>query len=141
MTERQDTDAAVVSEADSRRELGWTLLKQITGSKGEQTIEKLQEFSPDLCELIISFAYGDIYSRDGLDLKQRMIVTLTTLITMGGCDKELEVHVGSALNVGLTAKEIVEIMLHCVPYIGFPKVMNAIHLARVVFESKGIRVE
>jgi 4-carboxymuconolactone decarboxylase len=127
--------------AHSRRELGWSLLKQVTGSKGEQTIEQLRKFSPDLCELIISFAYGDIYAREGLDLKQRMIVTLTTLITQGGCDKELEVHVGSALNVGLSAREIVEVMLHCVPYIGFPKVMNAIHLARDVFEAKGIVVE
>lgn len=123
-----------------RRELGWTLLKQITGDKGEATIDELRKFSPDLCELIISFAYGDIYSRPGLDLKMRMIVTLTTLITQGGCDKELEVHVGSALNVGLEAKEIVEVMLHCIPYIGFPKVMNAIHVARKVFEGRGIGI-
>ncbi|MDF2669619.1 MAG: carboxymuconolactone decarboxylase [Paenibacillus sp.] len=128
-------------DMDARRELGWSYLKQITGDKGEQTIARLRQFSPDLCEMIISFAYGDIYARPGLDLKQRMIVTLTTLITQGGCDKELEVHVGSALNVGLTPKEIVEIMLHCIPYIGFPKVMNAMGTAREVFEAKGIRLE
>jgi 4-carboxymuconolactone decarboxylase len=125
---------------DARWESGWSYLKQITGDKGEQTIARLRQFSPDLCDLIISFAYGDIYARDGLDLKQRMIVTLTTLITQGGCDKELEVHIGSALNVGLTPKEIIEIMLHCIPYIGFPKVMNAVGTAREVFESKGIRL-
>jgi 4-carboxymuconolactone decarboxylase len=121
-----------------RYERGWEQLTAITGEKGKQTIEQLSQFSPDLCKYIVEFAYGDIYARPGLDHKQRMIVTLTTLITLGDCEKELTVHVGSALNVGLKAKEIMEVMLHCIPYIGFPRVMNAVSIARKVFEERGI---
>ena len=120
-------------------EKGWDKLSEVTGGKGEQTIQNLMKFSPDLCKYIVEFAYGDIYSRPGLDLKQRMIVTMTALITQGDCEKELGVHVGSALNVGLEPQEIVEVALHCIPYVGFPRVMNAIGIIRKVFEERQIQ--
>jgi 4-carboxymuconolactone decarboxylase len=117
---------------------GWDKLIEVTGDKGRQTMERWREFSPDICDFIVEFAYGDIYTREALDLKQRMTVTLTALIVQGGCEKELSVHVGSALNVGLQPKEIVEVAIHCVPYIGFPRVTNALSVMRSVFEDKGI---
>jgi 4-carboxymuconolactone decarboxylase len=51
---------------------------------------------------------------------------------------QLSVHIGSALNVGLSPEEIIEIALHCIPYVGFPKVMNAISIVREVFTERGI---
>lgn len=117
---------------------GWEKLLDITGNHGEQTIRRHHEFSPDLCRFIVEFAYGDIYSRPGLDLSKRMIVTITALITQGDCEKELSVHIGSALSAGLTPEEIVEVVLHCIPYVGFPRVMNAMSVVRTVFAEKGI---
>lgn len=122
-----------------RFERGWDKLKQVTGEKGQQTIERLNEFAPELSKYIVEFAYGDIYSQPGLDLKQRMTVTLTTLITLGDCEKELTVHIGSALRAGLTPGEILEIALHCIPYLGFPRVMNAVGVIRRVFEEQGLQ--
>lgn len=124
-----------------RYERGWEQLSAITGEKGRSTIDELSRFSPDLCRFIVEFAYGDVYARPGLDRKQRMTVTLTSLITLGDCEKELSVHIGSALNVGLSPAEIVEIVLHCIPYIGFPRVMNAVAVVRRVFAEKGIAYE
>jgi 4-carboxymuconolactone decarboxylase len=127
-----------VENKGERYSRGWGKLIEVTGDKGRQTIERWREFSPDICDYIVEFAYGDIYSRDALDLRQRMTVTLTALIVQGGCDKELSVHIGSALNVGLQPKEIVEVAIHCAPYIGFPRVTNALSVIRTVFEEKGI---
>jgi 4-carboxymuconolactone decarboxylase len=119
-------------------EKGWEKLLEVTGTKGARTIERHHQFSPDLCKFIVEFAYGDIYSRPGLDLSKRMIVTITALITQGDCEKELSVHIGSALNAGLSPEEIVEVVLHCIPYIGFPRVMNAMAIVREVFVERGI---
>jgi 4-carboxymuconolactone decarboxylase len=127
--------------SSERYDRGWDKLKEITGEAGKQTIERLREFSPDLCDYIIEFAYGDVYARKGLDLKQRMTVTLTTLITLGDCEKELSVHIGSALRAGLTAAEVLEIAIHCIPYIGFPRVMNAVQIIRAVYEKQGILLD
>lgn len=116
-----------------RYERGRQRLLDVTGERGERTMAGLEAFAPDFCRYIVEFAYGDIYSRGVLDLKQRMIVTVTSLITQGDSAKELSVHLVSALNAGLTRDELMEVMLHCVPYVGFPRVMNAVGLAKQVF--------
>lgn len=125
-------------EADDRYERGLEKLKEVTGGKGERTIERLNTFAPELSRYIVEFAYGDIYMREGLALSQRMTVTLTALITLGDCSKELGVHVGSALRAGLAPREIMEIALHCAPYVGFPRVMNAMHVIKEAFAENGV---
>jgi 4-carboxymuconolactone decarboxylase len=87
---------------------------------------------------VIEFAFGEIYQRPILDLRQRQLVTISALTTLGGAEPQLEVHVNAGLNVGLTAAEVVEAIIHCVPYIGFPRVLNAIFVARRVFEERGV---
>lgn len=121
---------------NERFEQGWNLLKSIHEEGGEQTIASFQGISPDLGKYIIEFAYGDIYSRPGLDLKQRQLLTIACLTTQGDCKPELSVHINTGLNVGLTENEIVEALLHCIPYVGFPRVMNAITIAKEVFDKR-----
>ncbi|TDY37495.1 4-carboxymuconolactone decarboxylase [Alicyclobacillus sacchari] len=103
---------------------------------GERTIASFQDIAPDLGKYIIEFAYGDIYSRPGLDLKQRQLLTITCLTTQGDCEPELSVHINTGLNVGLTQTEIIEAILHCIPYVGFPRVMNAMTIAKKVFSER-----
>jgi 4-carboxymuconolactone decarboxylase len=50
---------------------------------------------------------------------------------------QLEVHINAGLNVGLSAPEVVEAILHCIPYTGFPRVLNAIFVAKRVFGERG----
>jgi 4-carboxymuconolactone decarboxylase len=87
---------------------------------------------------VVEFAYGDIYRRPALDLRQRQLVTVSALTTLGGAEPQLEVHVNAALNVGLTAEEVVEALLQCLPYTGFPRVLNAMLVAKRVFEERGV---
>jgi len=95
--------------------------------------EDLKDLAPDVGKYIIQFAYGDIYSRSGLDNKQRALVTISSLITQG-TEPQLELH----LNTGLTATEIVESIIQLIPYTGFPRVLNALRVAKKVFSQRHI---
>ena len=126
---------------ENRYERGMQKLLEIDGKGGEDVIESLQNITPDLGKYIIEFAFGDIYCRDGLNLQEREMVTITSLLTVGGCEPQLEVHINGALNVSVTPKKIVETFLQCIPYTGFPKVLNAIKVARKIFVERGIHLE
>jgi 4-carboxymuconolactone decarboxylase len=117
---------------------GWQRLLEVDADGGEQVIERLQGVAPDLGRYVVEFAYGDICSRPILDLRQRQLVTISALTTLGGAEPQLEVHVNAGLNVGLSVSEIVEAMLHCIPYTGFPRVLNAIFVAKRVFAERNV---
>ncbi|BEU88988.1 carboxymuconolactone decarboxylase family protein [Selenomonas sp. TAMA-11512] len=124
----------------SRFSLGDENLKMIDGAGGEAVIRSLQDIAPDVGKYIIEFAFGDIYSREGLSLEEREMITITSLLTTGGCEPQLEVHINGALNVGITPQKIVETFTHCVPYVGFPKVLNALFVAKKVFAERNISI-
>lgn len=124
----------------TRFEYGMKQLQKIDGAGGEAVIESLQDISPDLGKYIIEFAFGDIYTRNGLNLQEREIITITSLLTAGGCEPQLRVHINGALNVGVTPEKIVETFLQCIPYTGFPKVLNAIFVAKEIFNERSIEM-
>jgi 4-carboxymuconolactone decarboxylase len=111
---------------------------EVDAEGGERVIESLKDVAPDLGQYVVEFAFGEIYQRPVLDLRQRQLVTITALTTLGGAEPQLEVHINAGLNVGLTAREIVEAILHCVPYTGFPRVLNAIFVAKRVFQERDV---
>lgn len=121
--------------ADNRFEEGLANLKEIDGEAGERVIESLKNIAPDVGKYIIEFAFGDIYSREKLTMREREIITITSLLTQGDTRNQLVVHINGSLNAGMTSEEIIEVFIHCIPYIGFPKVLNAITVAKEVFES------
>ncbi|MBF0705712.1 carboxymuconolactone decarboxylase family protein [Alkalihalobacillus hwajinpoensis] len=101
--------------------------------------DDLEEIAPDVSKYIIEFAYGDIYSRDGLTNQQRALVTLSSLVTQG-TEPQLELHINTALTSGLTASEVVEAIIQLIPYTGFPRVLNALTLAKKVFTQRNLEV-
>ncbi|WP_394916235.1 carboxymuconolactone decarboxylase family protein [uncultured Robinsoniella sp.] len=121
----------------TRFEAGMENLKKIDGVGGEAVIQSLSSISPDLGRYIIEFAFGEIYDRKELSLSEREMITITSLLTAGGCEPQLEVHINGALNVGIPPEKITETFLQCVPYTGFPKVLNAIQTAKKVFAKRG----
>lgn len=119
-----------------RYERGWKKLKEIHGEAGEQVIESLKDIAPDLGRYIIQFAFGDIYSRSGLDLKSREIATIAALTALGNAQPQLKVHIDAALNVGCTREEVVEVIIQMAVYAGFPAALNAISVAKTVFTER-----
>ena len=81
--------------------------------------------------------FGDYYTRGGLDLKQRELITFCFLAAQGGCEPQLAVHLHGALNTGVPPEKLVEALIQCVPYTGFPRVLNAVFTAKRVFEERG----
>jgi 4-carboxymuconolactone decarboxylase len=127
-----------MSMQSDRFRRGWERLMEVDAEGGERVIANLQDVAPDLGRYVVEFTFGEIYQRPILDLRQRQLVTIAALTTLGGAEPQLEVHINAALNVGLTALEVVEAILHCIPYIGFPRVLNATMVAKRVFEKRGV---
>lgn len=125
----------------NRFEKGLKKLSEVDGNAGDQVIKALNDIAPDLGKYIVEFAFGDIYCRENLNLQEREMITLSSLMTLGGCENQLDVHINGALNVGITPQRIIEIFIQCIPYTGFPKVLNAVGVARKVFKTRNVSVE
>ena len=126
-------------ELNERFERGLTKLKQIDGKAGERVIESLQDIAPDFARYVIEYPFGDVYSREGLNLKSREIATVAALTAMGNAVPQLKVHIHGALNVGCSREEIVEIMIQMSVYAGFPAALNGIFAAKEVFQERDSR--
>ena len=125
---------------DSRHNTGIAALGAITGGTGSAVVEGLKDIAPDLAEWIISFSYGDVMSRPGLDMRSRQFATVAALTAMGTAEPQLKVHINGALNVGCEAAEIVEVILQMTVFAGFPAAINALNVARGVFRERGVGV-
>lgn len=119
-----------------RYQQGWDILKSLDEKSGERVKEDLKEVAPDFVNFIMEFAYCDVYSRPGLDLKNRMLVTVSSLAAMGGLEPQLKVHINNALNIGWSQEEIIEALMQIAVYAGFPKALNAIYTAKKVFKER-----
>lgn len=100
--------------------------------------DSFKEVAPDLTRLVVEFAFGDIYSRVGLDNKQKVLTTISALVAQG--TPQIGMHVVTGLNVGLTADEIVGCIMHLIPYVGFPRALTALKVAQDVFVEQGVRI-
>ena len=104
------------------------------GSNG--VIKGLGEVAPDMANYVLEFIFGDLYSREGLELKLKQIITITSLAVLGNAKPQLAYHINAALNIGMTQKEIVDIFIHISGYAGFPASLNAINTAKEVFKER-----
>ncbi|AKE42072.1 4-carboxymuconolactone decarboxylase [Corynebacterium kutscheri] len=117
---------------------GLRVLNTIDGQAGQNVIDGLADIAPELGHQIVAWGFGDIYSRPELEPRQRQLITLGVLTALGGCEAQLEVHIGASLNVGLTKEEIIETFLHASVYCGFPRALNAVAVVRKVFTDRGL---
>lgn len=96
--------------------------------------EQLGEFAPKFAELNDDVLFGEVWSRtDKLSLRDRSLVTITSLVSQGITDNSLTYHLQSAKNNGITRTEIAEILTHVAFYAGWPKAWGAFRLAKEVW--------
>lgn len=117
---------------DERRSAGEAMRRKVLSdayvdARGGNTTE----FNRDLEELITRFAWGEMWTRPGLDPKSRSLVTLAVTASRGHWD-EFRVHLRGALNNGLTRDELKEALLHVAVYGGFPTARTGFKEAQAV---------
>jgi 4-carboxymuconolactone decarboxylase len=120
----------------NRYNSGWEKLKEIDGEAGEKVINSLKDISPDLGKFIIEYAFGDIYTREGLDLKSKEIAVVAALTALGTATQQLKVHINGALNTGSSISEIKEVILQMSVYAGFPGCINGMNALKDVLKER-----
>ncbi len=125
-----------MAKADARTQRGLKILKRVHGQAGADVLEKLAETAPALSEFVIAFAFGDIYARPQLSLRERQIATVASLASLGHALPQLKSHINGALNLGITKTEIVELLMQMAIYAGFPAAINAIMAAAELFAAR-----
>ncbi len=88
----------------------------------------------DLGKLAMGAVFGELWTRPGLDLRSRSLVTMSALTALGR-SVELGIHVRGALNLGISRQEICEAIMHLCMYAGFPAAVDGLRVAATVFEE------
>ncbi len=94
----------------------------------------MEGIAPDMVDMVVDFAYGEVMAREGLDLETRELCIIASLAAMG-VETELKIHLRKAVHIGVTKKEISEVLLQQAVYSGFPRAINALLVAKDVFDE------
>ncbi len=116
---------------------GMRVRREVLGDDHVDTAkERTTEFTADYQDFITRYAWGEIWTRPGLDRKTRSCITLTALVALGHLE-ELKLHVRAALRNGLTQDEIKEVLLQSAVYCGVPAANAAFAAAQSVLADLG----
>ncbi|SFW18481.1 4-carboxymuconolactone decarboxylase [Pseudomonas sp. NFACC09-4] len=114
---------------------GLDMRRQVMGDAFvDRALGNATEFTQPLQDFVNEHAWGSVWSREGLPLKTRSLITLAALTALK-CPQELKGHVRGALNNGCTVQEIREALLHCAVYAGVPAAIDAFRAAQEVIDS------
>lgn len=80
--------------------------------------------------------FGDYYTRTGLNLAQREMITFCFLAAQGGCEPQLTAHAGGNMNLGNDKEFLIKVVSQCLPYIGYPRSLNAINCVNKAAENR-----
>ncbi len=120
-----------------RRDQGMTVRRTVLGDAHvDRATAATTGFTADFQDLVTRYAWGEIWSRPGLDRRTRSCITLAMLAALGH-DEELAMHVDAALRNGLSAEEINEVLLQVAVYAGVPAANRAFRVAQQALEDPG----
>lgn len=130
------TDLSTTSDS-SRFDDGFNVQSEIFS---REAIQKNHESAPkDLKHIqnyLSAHCFGDFYTRKGLDLKQRELITFSVIASLGGCENQLRAHTQANLNVGNTRATLIYAITLLQPYIGFPRTLNAIAIINEITKGE-----
>ncbi len=117
---------------NERYDKGLRTLEEVNKEGIARLMDLLEPIAPDLARYVIEFAFGDVYTRPGLDARQRELCIISALAALGGKEELLKDHIEAAINVGCTKVEVVETLIMMAVYAGFPAAINGIKAAKEV---------
>ncbi|EPQ0970492.1 4-carboxymuconolactone decarboxylase [Citrobacter farmeri] len=100
-----------------------------------RTMQNLTPLNEEFQDFITRYAWGDIWSRPGLDRHTRSMITIAMLIALNR-EAELKMHLNAAFNNGVTREELKELIMHSALYCGLPAANATLHLAQQVFDQR-----
>ena len=112
---------------ENRMEKGLAVQKQIIGS---DVVEKLYASAPEdqmhIQRYLSAHCFGDHYTRRGIDVPTRELLTFSMLVSLGGCEAQVKGHVAANLNVGNDRARLIDVLTQLLPFIGYPRTLNAL---------------
>jgi 4-carboxymuconolactone decarboxylase/3-oxoadipate enol-lactonase/4-carboxymuconolactone decarboxylase len=125
-----------MTSGDPTHERGMQVRREVLGDEHvDAAVARTTDFTADFQDLITRYAWGEIWTRQGLDRKTRSCITLTALVALGRLE-ELEMHVRAAQRNGLSTDEIKEVLLHSAIYCGVPAANAAFAVAQRVLADR-----
>ena len=112
---------------ETRFEKGLAVQQEIFGA---DNINKMRDAAPEelkhIQDSLSAYCFGDFYTRGTLDLKMRELITFCAICCLGGCEPQAKSHAGANISVGNTREMLIDAVTQCLPFIGFPRTLNAI---------------
>ena len=116
-----------------RYQKGLSVRRQVLGDAHvDRSLKNLNEFNQEFQDLITRYAWGDIWTRQGLPRRTRSLITIAMMVALNRSD-ELRMHIRAAFNHDVTREEIKEVLLQTAIYCGVPAANSAFHAAEAVF--------
>jgi 4-carboxymuconolactone decarboxylase len=114
--------------ADTRFDKGLEVQKRAFGDRVDQLYEQSPGDQMHIQRYLSANCFGDYYTRTGLDLKTRELLTFSMIAALGGCEPQLAAHVAANLSVGNDRPALLGAITHLLPFIGYPRALNAIRV-------------
>ena len=119
----------------SRYDQGMNVRRKVLGDAHvNRSLESLQPLNSEFQDFITRYAWGDIWTREGLNHHTRSMITIAMLIALNR-EAELKMHLRAAFNNGVTRDELKELIMHSALYCGLPAANATMHLAQQVFDE------
>ena len=112
--------------SDERYDRGMNILREHFGEQADELIAKIASASPDFAQINVTFPFGELYARDGLDQKTRELCAIAGTVCLGHALPQLRLHAIGALRCGATKQEVLEVIIQMIAYAGFPAATNAL---------------
>ena len=128
-------------EASAEYQRGMDEIRKQLGPMADSYIQKIKALAPEFAWVNVTFPFGELYTRDVLDLKTRELCTVAALTVQGFALPQLKLHVDAALRSGASREEVIEVITQMIAYAGFPAATNALMTAQAAFQDNDARTE
>jgi 4-carboxymuconolactone decarboxylase len=111
---------------ETRLEAGIQAQVDIFGDGMKEFYKSGPEETRHINKWLAENCFGDYYTRKGLDLREREMITFCYIMAQGGCEPQLKAHAGANLRMGNDKAFLIKVVSQCLPYLGYPRSLNAI---------------
>lgn len=135
MARTKKSAANLHDESSAEYQRGMHEIRKQLGPMADSYIRNIKALAPEFAWVNVTFPFGELYTRDVIDLKTRELCTVAALTVQGFSLVELKLHVKAALRCGASRAEVTEIITQMIAYCGFPAATNALMTMKEAFDE------